>query len=57
MDRDGDGKIPAPEFKQYMMNMGNKMTAEELEELMKEADPKGDGAVDIADFAERMCPP
>ena len=43
--------------KQYMMNMGNKMTAEELEELMKEADPKGDGAVDIADFAERMCPP
>ena len=57
LDRDGDGKIPAPEFKQYMMNMGNKMNAEELEELMKEADPKGDGAVDIADFAERMCPP
>ena len=56
LDRDGDGKIPAPEFKQYMMNMGNKMTSEDLEELMKEADPKGDGAVDIADFADRMCP-
>ena len=57
LDKNDDGIIPAPEFKQYMMNMGNKMNAEELEELMKEADPKGDGAVNIADFAERMCPP
>ena len=31
--------------------MGTKMTAEEVEELMKEADPKGEGAVDIAEFA------
>ena len=22
LDRDGDGKIPSPEFKQYLMNMG-----------------------------------
>lgn len=33
------------------------MTAEEVDELMKEADPKGEGAVDIAEFADRMCPP
>ena len=57
LDRDGDGKIPSPEFKQYLMNMGNKMTSEEIEELMKEADPKGEGSVDIAEFAERICPP
>ena len=25
LDKDNDGKIPTPEFKQYRMNMGNKM--------------------------------
>ena len=57
LDTDNDGKIPSPEFKQYMMNMGNKMLAEELEEMMKEADPKNEGFVDIMEFAERICPP
>ena len=39
LDTDGDGKIPSPEFKQYMMNMGNQpMKSEDLEELMKEAE-------------------
>ena len=26
LDKDGDGMIPTPEFKQYMKNMGMKMT-------------------------------
>ena len=50
LDKDGDGKIPAPEFKQYMKNMGTKLTAEQLEEMMKEADSKGDGSIDIDEF-------
>ena len=57
LDKDGDGKIPAPEFKQYMKNMGTKMTAEQLEEMMKEADSKGDGSIDIDEFCQRLCPP
>ena len=57
LDKRGEGKIPAPEFKQYMMNMGGKMTAEDLEEMMKFADPSKDGVVDIMDFAESLCPP
>ena len=57
LDRDGDGKIPSPEFKQYMKTMGSKMNDEELDELMKEADPKNEGTVDIEEFAERICPP
>ena len=57
LDKDHDGKIPAPEFKQYMLNMGNHMLAEEVDEMMKEADSKGDGAVDILEFADRLCPP
>ena len=40
-----------------MMNMGNKMTLEELEDLMGEADPKGDGIIDVDEFAKKMCPP
>ena len=40
-----------------MMNLGTKLKLEEVEELMKEADPKGEGAIDLEDFAERMCPP
>lgn len=57
LDRDKDGKIPNPEFKQFLMNMGQKMNLEQVEEFMKEADPKGDGAVDIEELAQRLCPP
>ena len=57
LDKRGEGKIPAPEFKQYMMNMGTKMTAEEVEEMMKVADPSKDGVVDIMEFADALCPP
>ena len=57
LDKDQDGRIPNPEFKQFMTNMGQKMTIEQLEELMKEADPKGEGAFDIEDICQRLCPP
>ena len=57
LDKRGEGQIPAPEFKQYLMNMGQKMTAEELEELMKVADPAKEGIVNIAEFADALCPP
>jgi len=38
------------------MNLGSKMNLEQVEEFMKEADPKGDGAVDVEDLATRLCP-
>ena len=57
LDKDKDGKIPNPEFKQFVMNLGSKMKLEDAEELMKEADPKGDGTVDIEELAQRLCPP
>ena len=56
LDLDQDGKISAPQFKQYMKNMGNRMMEEEVDELMKEADPKGEGVIDIMDLADRLCP-
>ena len=57
LDRDGDEKIPVPEFKQYMANMGMKMTPEQIEELMKEIDVRGDGYIYVDEMAQRLCPP
>ena len=51
LDRDNDGRIPVPEFKQYMANMGSKMTTEQVEDLMKEVDTAGDGFIYIDDLS------
>ena len=51
LDRDKDDKIPVPEFKQFMANMGSKMTNEEIEDLMKEVDTHGDGYIYIDEMA------
>ena len=56
LDKQGQGKIPTPEFKQYMMNLAH-MQLEEVEEMIKIADPKGEGVIDIFDFADSICPP
>ena len=57
LDKDKDEKIPIPEFKQYMANMGSKMTAEEIEDLIKVVDTRGDGFIYLDEMAECLCPP
>ena len=57
LDRDKDGKIPSPEFKQFIMNLGQKMTLEDAEELMAMADSGGSGTVDLDELAQALCPP
>ena len=57
LDKDKDEKIPIPEFKQYMANMGSKMTAEEIEDLIKVVDTRGDGYIYLDEMAECLCPP
>lgn len=57
LDRDKDGKIPSPEFKQFIMNLGQKMTLEDAEELMAMADSRGDGTVDLEELSQALCPP
>ena len=56
LDRDKDDKIPVPEFKQYMQNMGSKMTDEELAAIMSEVDTRGDGYIYIDEMSQRLCP-
>ena len=50
LDKDKDGSIPNPEFKQYMMNMGNKLSLEELEDMIAVADPKKEGTINVEEF-------
>ena len=45
-DRDGNGLISANELRQIMANLGEKLTDEELDEMMREADLNGDGHID-----------
>ena len=57
LDKDGDGYIPAPEFKQYMKNLGRKLKEEEIEEMMKVADAGGNGSINLDEFCQFLCPP
>ena len=45
-DKDGNGRITAPELKLAMMNLGENLNDEEVEEMIREADLDGNGEVD-----------
>ncbi|KAK3091869.1 hypothetical protein FSP39_023253 [Pinctada imbricata] len=44
-DKDGNGFISAAELRHVMTNLGEKLTDEEVDEMIKEADLDGDGMV------------
>ena len=44
-DQDGDGFISAEELRFLMCNLGEKLTQEEVNEMIAEADQDGDGQV------------
>lgn len=46
-DKDGNGSISAAELKYVMANLGEKLTDEEVDEMIKEADIDGDGQVNF----------
>merc|ERR1712178_450071 len=45
-DRDGSGFISAAEIRHIMSNLGEKITDEEMDEMLAEADVDSDGKVD-----------
>lgn len=45
MFQDGNGYISAAELRHVMTNLGEKLTDEEVDEMIREADIDGDGQV------------
>jgi len=53
-DLDGNGKIDREELAQVMKNLGQELTPEEIDAMMKEADTDGDGSIDFEEFKALM---
>mmetsp|Transcript_118251 Transcript_118251/g.295062 ORF Transcript_118251/g.295062 Transcript_118251/m.295062 type:complete len:166 (-) Transcript_118251:70-567(-) len=49
-DRDKSGSVSAGELKHVMNNLGEQVTNEEVEEMIREADADGDGELSFEDF-------
>ena len=50
-DRDGSGGVDASELMQVMTSIGDRMTQDEAEAMIRQADSDGSGSVDYASFA------
>ncbi|ONK64999.1 uncharacterized protein A4U43_C07F32410 [Asparagus officinalis] len=53
-DRDQNGYITANELRNVMISLGEKLTHEETEQMIREADLDGDGQVDYQEFVQMM---
>jgi calmodulin len=53
-DKDQNGFISAAELRHVMTNLGEKLTDEEVEEMIREADLDGNGEVDYDEFVKMM---
>ncbi|AEC09933.1 EF-hand domain [Arabidopsis suecica] len=53
-DKDQNGFISAAELRHVMTNLGEKLTDEEVDEMIKEADVDGDGQINYEEFVKVM---
>ncbi|TVT99350.1 hypothetical protein EJB05_55283 [Eragrostis curvula] len=54
LDKDQNGFISPTELRTVMVSLGEKMTDEEVEQMIKEADTDGDGQVNYDEFVLMM---
>lgn len=45
-DRDGSGTISAEELRNVMKSLGENLTDDQIDEMIREADKDGDGSID-----------
>ena len=53
-DKDGSGSISASELRHVMTTLGEKLSEEEADEMIREADTDGDGYIDYVEFVKIM---
>ena len=53
-DKDRTGLIGTVELRHLMTSLGERMTEEEADLMIREADPNGEGVVNYAEFIKRM---
>ena len=53
-DKDGNGFISAAELRHVMTNLGEKLTDEEVDEMIREADIDGDGQINYEEFVKMV---
>uniref|UniRef100_A0A7N1A5M2 EF-hand domain-containing protein n=1 Tax=Kalanchoe fedtschenkoi TaxID=63787 RepID=A0A7N1A5M2_KALFE len=53
-DKDENGYISATELRHVMINLGEKLSDEEVEQMIREADLDGDGQVNYEEFVKMM---
>uniref|UniRef100_A0A7S1CPY3 Calmodulin n=1 Tax=Bicosoecida sp. CB-2014 TaxID=1486930 RepID=A0A7S1CPY3_9STRA len=51
LDEDGNGYISSDELRTIMNNLGEKLTDQEIDEIIQEADIDGDGQIDYEEFS------
>ncbi|KAL3874254.1 hypothetical protein ACJMK2_037294 [Sinanodonta woodiana] len=51
-DKDNDGFISNSELRHWLTTLGEKLTDEEVEEMIKETDTDGDGLINYEEFVE-----
>jgi len=53
-DKENNGFIPAAELRHVLMNIGDKLSDEEVDVLIQEADIDGDGQINYEEFVRNM---
>ena len=53
-DKEGNGLIQTDKLKHIMMTIGDKMTEDEADEMIHEADIDGDGTINYEEFVRMM---
>ncbi|KAK5048921.1 hypothetical protein LTR84_005342 [Exophiala bonariae] len=55
-DKDGSGTISADELRQVMKSLGENLTDEEIDEMIREADKDRNGTIDYEEFVQLLSP-
>uniref|UniRef100_A0A0A9CYB2 EF-hand domain-containing protein n=1 Tax=Arundo donax TaxID=35708 RepID=A0A0A9CYB2_ARUDO len=49
------GSIPAEQLRQVMVSHGDRLTEEEADAMIREADPRGEGHVEYREYAKVLA--